>query len=396
MPVAEYFAEQLQELSDFLSLGLEPVRILRIDPETHDMFLRALAGLEGEAEFPHMLIGCYYPFTDPDAWFQQTHETLDANIEEAAAALAAAGVSVEDKSNGTDTVALRLIHRAEAISEQLPDHAGTLAFLIEPENIKNPQDYVRSIEFLAARTTSDWVKYIVVTDSNGTTFDDVLKRNPKISVQTFKLPIDEIEKRQQAAEGGGNVHGPGCGHSADEFASAIAFANKDYSKAEKLQRKKLAAKKSGGPKNNDTVFEHIDLGVTLMKQGALDDAITELSQACDLACGEPVHGLAPTAFLNLAIALHKAGQFDGAFSSLRVANDFYAAQNNKAAQAHCADTLATIYQERGQKAEAEAALHHARSVYDSIDEPGMDDVRVAGLADIDEKLKRMGGNTRGA
>ena len=161
------------------------------------------------------------------------------------------------------------------------------------------------------------------------------------------------------------------------MAAAAAFANKDYPKALALQRGLLADAQAGGTPA-DQAMSAYGLGNTLLAAGEAEAAAETFIQACQLCATYGLNELAPMAYTNLGVSLHRLGDFDQAFAALRVGSTFYRAQGNLPGEAFVCDNLAVIYQELGHPAEAEKVLRYVLGRYDGITNPAMADVRESG------------------
>ena len=165
------------------------------------------------------------------------------------------------------------------------------------------------------------------------------------------------------------------------MAAAVASANKDYAKAAALQQRLLDETISEGSPAEQAMAAY-GLGNTLLAAGQLEAAADGLLLTCQLCSEHELNHLAPMAYTNLGVALHRLGDFDHAFAALRVGSAFYRAQGNLPGEAFVCDNLALIYQELGRPEDAARVWSYALGRYDSITNPTMADVREAGRADI--------------
>ena len=173
------------------------------------------------------------------------------------------------------------------------------------------------------------------------------------------------------------------------MAAAVACANKDYAKAEALQRQLLDSAISGSAPIEQAIAAY-GLGNTLLAAGQAEPAAEMFMQACRICSEHKLNELAPTVYTNLGVALHRLGNFDQAFAALRVGSNFFRAQGNRPGEAFVCDNLALIHQELGRPAEAARVWRYALHLYEGIANPAMADVREAGRADILAKLARLG------
>ena len=389
MPFADFFGEQLRDLENFLAISTGNVRVVRVDPEMRGLLLRMLAKRHEAPDFPHLLLGCYDDFDDTVSWFEGLEAALAAHVEEAAGLLAARGIAVADAScDRKITAPWRFLRRAEALADGLPDDAGALAFLLAPDEIKDPGSFIRSIEFLASRANSRWLRFIVLEDRAAPLLADLAAAHLKVTSQTFWLPPDRMARRQEANDGFAALS-PNPALPDSRTAAAVAFANKDYARTEALQREQMQ-QPAEAKAPVQQVIEQYNLGRTLLEAGQAEEAVSVLAGACDMACTHGLNEIMPTVYMNLGMALHRLSDFDQAFKAMQVANRFFRTQGNLPGEAFSYDTLAGIYDELGRHEEAERTWRYALAVYDSITNPDLADVREAGRADIQAKLDRLG------
>lgn len=392
MPFDEFFAEQLELVRDFLATPDVAVNIIQVDGEMHGILMRLLAGLDNDPDLPHALIGHYEPFTDPAAWFAGMKAALDAQLALHAEALAAIGVP----ASGPDpakalTAPWHFLRHAERLAASLPDDAGAIAFLIDPERVEDDAMFGRSIDFLASQTREPWLKFIVLDDRSRPRLAALADDRSRVDLQVFWLPPEEISWRLNAAamQGEGGDEGEGLA-----LAGGFATSNKDFEQAETLLRRQLArAERQGAPA--DIALSRYTLGNALLAAGQVEAAAEAFQQTCESCSTHTLYELSPVAYTNLGIALHRLGQFDQAFDALKVANTFYRAQGNRPGEAFTCDNLARIHEERGQHDKAERVWRYALKLYDGISNPAMRDVREGGRSDILDKLERLAGKPHG-
>jgi tetratricopeptide (TPR) repeat protein len=318
---------------------------------------------------------------------------LDTQLAAHAEALAAIGIIADDANRGQSlTSAWRFLRQAEHLAGSLPDNAGALVFLIDPEHVEDGAWFSRSIEFLASETRERWLKFIVLDNRSSPRLSALAAEHSRIYVQTFWLSPEVMGRRlnataRQAAGGGGDSN-------ALALAGSFATSNKDFERAEALLRRQLAqAEQKGAP--TDIALSQYTLGNAMLAAGQIEAAAEAFLQTCETCSAHTLHELAPMAYTNLGIALHRLGQFNQAFAALGVANTFFKAQGNRPGEAFTCDNLARIHQERGQYEDAAQVWRYALKLYDDISNPTQQDIREAGRTDILEKLGRLDGEHHG-
>lgn len=169
----------------------------------------------------------------------------------------------------------------------------------------------------------------------------------------------------------------------------MAFARRDYDKAIAAQLANVEeAKAAKAP--IEVAMALYNLGNTYLACKKIPEALDIFAEASEGCCHHEIDQLAPMVFCNLGIALFQADRADEAFDAMNVANAMFGAQRNLPGQAHVCDCLAKCYQERKETDKAETTWRYALGLYESISNPGLNDVRLSGASDISEKLDRYG------
>ena len=387
MPLTAFFSEQLDRIEDFLGEPAPAVRIVLIDPEMRGILLRMLAGLDEQDDFRHLLIPHHAPFLDSAGWFEGLLGSLNAQIEQHAETLAEAGVEPGPEDSGRSPP-WRFLGRAEGLAGTLPEAAGSLVFLIHPDAIEDRKGFARSIAFLADKATSPRLKFLVLDERREPCLAALASGHPNADTQTFWCSPQEMEQRVNAMLEQ-SAAAPSDRRRALMMAAGFAFSNRDYARAESLQRQQLEAAETGGEPVEQAIGTY-GLGNTLLAAGRPEEAAETFLRTCDLCVAHGLNELAPMAYTNLGVALHRLGDFDQAFAAMRVGSRFFKAQGNRPGEAFVCDNLATMYLEQDRPEEAARVWRYAQSLYDGITNPALQDVRESGSADIQAKLDQLG------
>ncbi|MGK9166739.1 tetratricopeptide repeat protein [Inquilinus limosus] len=396
MPLTAFFSEQLDGLEDFMDEAGPVIRVVLIDPEMRPILLRMLAGLDEQDDFPHLLIGHDEPFGDPVGWFGTLQDTLDAQLAQHAEALAEAGISLaaEDAEDEAGRGPWPFLRRAERLAEALPEGAGSLVFLLRPESVEDRDGFARSVAFLADKVASPRLKFVALDDRRSPCLAALASEHPTVSTQTFWCSPQEMEQRVNAMLEQSGQTSPSDHRRALMMAAGFAFANKDYARAETLQRQQLEAAEAADEPLEQAIGAY-GLGNTLLAAERPEEGVEAFVRACDLCVAHRLNELAPMTYTNLGVALHRLGRFEQAFEALRVGSRFFKAQGNRPGEAFVCDNLAAMHQELGRPEEATRVWRYALGLYEGITNPALQDVREAGLADIRAKLERLDGAGHG-
>ena len=372
-----------------LSLGLgTSVRVIAIDGEMRNIFLRMLLGLDQDEKFSHIFLGHSNAFLDATTWLDSLDRELEEQIAQNGEDIQPIGIELP---RANDDPALpppwRFLHRAEALAKMLPEEVGALAFIIESERIDDEDGFIRSVEFLADNVKSSRLKFILLDDRAAPRLAELAAEHPRVQTQLFWL---DPRSTQQSIER--EVESPGASPSSAMLGHAAAFAaaDHDHSRAVSLQWRRIMEVEKEGGASTDRVMARLDYSRALLEAGHADPAAETLLQACQLCSAHQLHDLAPLAYTDLGIALNRAGNFEQSFEALRIGNEFFRAQGNLPGEAHVCDTLAKMYKERGETGEAESVWRHALGLYNGITNPHLADVRAAGVTDINRSSPGSG------
>jgi hypothetical protein len=391
MSLKSFFTEQYQQLTAFLMSATETVHCVRIDDELKPLFLRMLAKLEEDPDVPHLFLMCSRRFEDPLTYFRDLLNTLSMACEDIGPTLARHGVILAP-APGPDPALpapAQLVTYASALSDRLPDHIGALVLVVDPAEVTDRSTFRQAIAYLAAEITSPWLKVLALDPRGQPRLDRIEHDQKRVGIQTFYLSPEETERRVTQDLAGGAALTPVERRQYKGLLAGFAFANKDYVRAIQLQTDWVREADAAGDLA-EVANACYSLGNTHLAQGAFAEATEALCRACDLCVVHTLTALAPFAYTNLGIALHRQGDSEHALASLKVARDMFRAQNQRPGEAYVVDTLAQLYVLEGRREEAENAWRYALSIYDGMSSPLYKDLREGGRDDITSKLGRLG------
>jgi len=387
MSLKSFFPEQFDQLKAFFISATEVVRQLKIDPEMRPLLLKALGKMDDDKDFPHALTLCSQAFKEPVSYFEGLSEILRQSYEQNAKSFANRQIKLAPPvaPKAGMKAPEKFVRYASSLTDSLPGEVGSLVFVLNPDEIADPQSFRRSIGYLAENIRSHWVKFLVLDSRTEPVLDGI----ERIGAQTFHLSPEEIEKRVRE-----DLQSPTALSAAEQrqykgMLAGFAYSNKEYDRAAQLQRD-WASDAERDQQPGDTASAYYNLGNTLLARGDFAEATEVFCKACNICVDHKVNGLAPFVYVNLGVSLHRLNQFEQAFAALKVGRDMFKAQNHRAGEAFVVDTLAQMYVLDGRKSEAERSWRYCLSLYDSMTSSTFKDVRKAGRDDVVAKLKNLG------
>lgn len=366
------------------------MRIVRIDPDLEVLFMKALVKIDEQEDNPHFTIACGMNFENPDQFFNALLSRLDEEYKKHSDNLRKQGVQFQLPFEENEPLhpAVKFIQYAQALTDGMPDQMGALVFLLDPEEIADKQQYALTVEYLAENTSSEWVKYLVLDERVKPMFEGLDEKLEQVTVQTFYLPPEEIEKQISKDMQNPDKLTPLQKRQNLGLLAGFAYGKKDYDQAAKLQKEwAWLAQSEGDP--NEAANAFYNLGNTWYAKEAYDDAKDCFTRSADICLDNNINGLLPLVLTNLGLTLNKLQRIDDAIESLKVARNTFKALKHIPGQAHVLDCLACIYHENQYPELAEKSWLVAKSLYDGITSDAFTDVREAGSKDIVEKLKRF-------
>lgn len=398
-----FFEEKLAEMDGFLVDPDRSVMRLIIDPEMKRMPLRYLECKDADDNFAHLLFNHTAPFDNHLHWNQALLALLDGEIRDNAEDLEEVGADTAYRKEDADLKdkPWRLfLYRAERLAISLRDGIDSLVFVLDPEEITEPENWPFNIRFFADQVSTPAVKFIVLEDRAEPLLEDI-EEHPKVYNQLFWLSPEEIEKRAESQlETPVSVGAAGAPAEPVERRRALstvgimANARKDHARAEEVQKQHIDEAREAG-ESTEMAMALYNLGNTYLDDERPEEAVEVLLQAADGCCYHELDELMPMVYTNLGIALHRADEQDSAFQMLKIARDCFRNQRNVPGEAYVCDTLALLHHNANNRVEAEKVWHYALKLYDGITNPAMSDVVELGKADIESKLDHFGYNSDG-
>jgi hypothetical protein len=194
-----FFTDQLEMLEGFLTDAERAAQVVRIDPEMRRLPLRYFSARDEDDRWPHLLFMHEAPFHSAQAWFAGLNSMLHSEIATWSEDLQAEGVGTTAPGTRFDRAHKPWeiwIDLSAHLANSLPDHVGSLVFLIEPESVADATLWNQAVRFLADYTRSPRVKYVIFEPRLKPALDDAIE-HPRVGDQLFWLSPCEIEKRAE-------------------------------------------------------------------------------------------------------------------------------------------------------------------------------------------------------
>src|SRR5262249_47894127 len=148
MPLKDFFADQLDLLRLFMrNEPAQTVRCASVAPEMRPVLLKALAGLDRDDDFPHVLLCSEAPFEGPTQYFRALYRQLTEEVARWEKPLEDAGFVFRPDPKELDrlTPDRRLVAYAAALADSLPDSVGSVVFILAPESVADADGYRHAV-----------------------------------------------------------------------------------------------------------------------------------------------------------------------------------------------------------------------------------------------------------
>lgn len=284
--------------------------------------------------------------------------------------------------------AVRFAQYVSAVAEALPATCiGSFVTLLAPDRIDDPAAFAAAVELLSRRTTSRWAKYIVLDRRIDPLIGQLHKRVPGVSVQTFHLSPEEIERRIGAALRQ-NQMTPAEQLRYAGMMAGFHFARRDFEAAAALQRTSVeAARKADSPR--DVASSLYNLGNTHLAAEQYALAETSYAEAVDICIAERADSLLAMVLTNLGVAVQHQGREAEADECFVTARRLFAGQNDCPGVGYVLDTQGQALRATGDRAGAERAWRAALDEYDRISSPDFVKVRASGRHNVEDRLRKL-------
>jgi tetratricopeptide (TPR) repeat protein len=278
------------------------------------------------------------------------------------------------------------------MAEGLPDHVGSLVVVLDPQQVSDPTSYRQALAWLAENTWSAWVKYLVIDDRVNPQTAGLEKLSKRVGRQSLYLSPDEMERRIAEAvstDPGLSLRERG---QYTGMLAGFALARKDHDAALQAYQDQLTLIRFQMRTAEEAPVLY-GIGNVHLAKGNLPQAESAYGDALAVALDHQLDALKPLVLTQLAITLTRQGRAE-ADQCFRLARDASRQINSPPTEAYTLDCQAQCHAQLKKHADAERCWKEALTVYEGITSDAMQDVRNAGLADIQHKLEHFYKNTR--
>jgi tetratricopeptide (TPR) repeat protein len=390
MVLNEFFDEQIRELRQFLEVPGPRLRVVLTDEDTKTVTHRLLAGLENKDDMPHVFVPTDAPFTSWAAFFERAYADLVEVYAPFAEPLGGECVLAPREWSRLRVAdpGERFAYGVSLFANALPEEVGAVVFIIDPSEVTDPTGYRSALLFLAQRTPSDWVKFIVLDDRQNGHTPPLLKQLPDVGVQSMYLAPDEMEKRIKKAMADGIGVTPADKRTYTALLASFAQSRREFDTALTLQREQLEMVKVAGT-TQELAASHYNLGNIHLAKNDYIAAIDTYREGLNLALDANILPLVPVILTNLGVSLFRADQKEQAVSTFEIARVYCRKLNSPPTDAHILDCMALCHLADGRAADAARCWEEALRVYDGISAGPLKFARDGGRQYILAKLEHL-------
>lgn len=386
MSLKSLFSEQIEQLRQFMDTPGPTLHAIRHDIDTQTVLEKILVKLDDDSTNDHIMLVCSSECQTANQYAAAILQELADHAAPHADACKEANISLPAAPLNPSGDAIRVL--ASYVSEFancLPSGSGCLVVILHPDEVANPADYRQVAQSLAAKTKSQFAKYIVFDRLDKPLLGNINEDVPRASFQEFQFTPSEMQKRVREDLQGNNL----TRQERRQYTAMVGgfeMGKQNYVEAEQAQRDALTLIREDEALAEEPAALY-NLANTLLAQDKMPAAEEQYGFAIEAGIREEVHGLVAMALTNLAIALQRQGKCEQALESLAAAESTFRALNNPPGLAYALDNRAQILHKEGRNEEAEQAWLEALAVYEGIDAEMFSQVKDKGQEDILTKLK---------
>ncbi|HJZ92084.1 MAG TPA: tetratricopeptide repeat protein, partial [Gemmataceae bacterium] len=390
-----FFTAHVELIRLFMDDPDQRLRVVRSEPDMRPLLMRLLAGLDGDESNPHIMLCSDAPFESPDQFFDDLLALLAAEVARWKQPLKDVGFQfrLDAEVLATFPPRERFVTYAGALADALPGVIGSVVLILVPDRVADAGKYRKAVEYLAAKTPSEWMKYLVVDELRKPALDGIEEKCPGVLTQDFHFAPAEIEEDVKAELRRGTGLSPSDVRQYTALVAGFAFARREYDEALRLQQQWVdLSARDGEP--TEVASACYNLGNTQAARADFAAAEATYGRALDLALDHKMGPLVPMVLSNLGVALYRQGRVEQAMQSFQIARDQCKSQNLLPIEAHVLDCMGKLYESDGKTDEAAGCWHEALAVYDGMTSDTFAEGREGGRAQILEQLDRLGGDPK--
>jgi tetratricopeptide (TPR) repeat protein len=266
---------------------------------------------------------------------------------------------------------------------------GRLAIVLAPTAVRLAEDFSASIDRFVYAASHPRIKYVFLEPSAASTsalWPPLRARRCSPVVQDFYTSPADIRAGVAAKLASGSL----TRIETMRYTAVLggfAFGERDYEQAESLQLQWLRQAVEG-QSESDRANAHYNLGNTYLAAENWEKAEEHLTCGVEVSLAGKMDVLSGMCLNNLGLALYRQKRYDLALQSFQAARATFHGLRHLPGVTHVMDSMAAVYEEAGQPANATRLRTQALELYDSMTAPELADGRDAARADLLRKLGR--------
>jgi tetratricopeptide (TPR) repeat protein len=264
----------------------------------------------------------------------------------------------------------------------LPDE-GALVVAVRPTQVRFLKIVRASLQRMVDYASSPRIKFLLFDGGEGVV-PEYVARDITCAELSFDLSPALLEDTLKSKLSAGGLSPTELMRYTGAL-GGFAFSNKDYQRAEELQREWLRlAEAESSPA--DGANARYNLGNTLLAAGNPADAADQLHASAEAALDHNMQPLVAMAFTNLGVALFRLGRAAEALQCFMVGRDTFRALRHIPGEAHVLDCVAKLQADAGRTSAANQLWAQAVALYDGVSADHLQEMKQAGLEDLRGKL----------
>lgn len=406
MPLRDPFALRIATIQAFMELPSFRLLELSRPPDLELLVRKVLARMADDPDDPHAYVYLAPGFDGYRAFFTAVAGAVAADVGRARVHMddvemevpeppelgetgSGEGVPKDDRDGPTrwpTRWAGQVADYLSAVGDALPDGAGSLVLVVEPDGSGDRRALGWSLGALAWYMRSDRAKLLVVDGGDDPLVSPDGGVEDRLVRLDFAVPPDELEK-QVLSDLDSDTLGPAEARRYQLLAGAFATSAGRFDDAETRLRAALEETRGRGEPGEEANVLY-NLGTLHIRREHFEEASETLTRAASAAFEGENNALAAMALTNLGVALHREGRGAEALESFGAAREIFRALDHRPGEAHVLDCTARSWAEADPE-RARALWREAAELYDSIEAPHLHEVRETGRDDALARIRRL-------